>query len=132
MRAQRLLPAVSAVAAVPRRSLGPLSVSSQLLLLQVAIVAATVIIGTFASYALVSSQIDEQYKQRGLAIAYSVAATPDFVEAMNDPDPARTIQPIAEAFPRSVRAHSQVVANNDTIPYPHPNPNNIAKPVSTD
>src|SRR5260221_8902524 len=132
MRAQRLLPSVSTVAAVPRRSLGPLSVSSQLLLLQVAIVAATVIIGTFASYALVSSQIDEQYKQRALAIAYAVAATPNIVEAMNDPEPARTIQPIAEAIRRSVGADFVVVANKDGIRYSHPNPDNIGKRVSTD
>src|SRR5260221_6968124 len=132
MRAQRLLPSVSTVAAVPRRSLGPLSVSSQLLLLQVAIVAATVIIGTFASYALVSSQIDDQYKQRALSIAYAVAATPDIVEAMSEPDPARAIQPIAEAIRRSVGADFVVVANKDGIRYSHPNPDNIGKRVSTD
>ena len=43
--------------------------------------------------ALVSNQIDEQYKQRALAIAYAVAATPDIVEAMNDPEPSKAIQP---------------------------------------
>jgi two-component system CitB family sensor kinase len=95
-------------------------------------VAATVIIGTFASYALVSSQIDEQYKQRALAIAYAVAATPDIVEAMNDPEPARAIQPIAEAIRRSVGADFVVVANKDGIRYSHPNPDNIGKRVSTD
>jgi len=110
----------------------PLSVSSQLLLLQVAIIAATVVIGASASYALVSSQIDEQYKQRALAIAYAVAATPDIVEAMNDPDPARTIQPIAEAIRQSVGADFIVVANTDGIRYSHPNPANIGKRVSTD
>ena len=132
MRVQRPFPSVIAVPAVSRRRLGPLSVSSQLLLLQVAVVAATVIIGAFASYALVSSQIDEQYKQRALAIAYAVAATPDIVEAMNDPEPAKTIQPIAEAIRRSVGADFVVVANRDGIRYSHPNPANIGKRVSTD
>jgi two-component system CitB family sensor kinase len=107
-------------------------VSSQLLLLQVAVVAATVVIGALASYALVSSQIDEQYKQRALAIAYAVAATPDIVEAMNDPEPSKTIQPIAEAIRRSVGADFVVVANRDGIRYSHPNPDNIGKRVSTD
>src|SRR5205814_287235 len=71
------------------RWLRALSLSSQLLLLQVAIVAATVIIGATASYALVSSQIDDQYEQRALSIAYAVAATPDIVEAMTDVDPPK-------------------------------------------
>ena len=115
-----------------RRWLGPRSVSAQLLLLQVAVVAAMVVIGAFASYALVSSQIDEQYKQRALAIAYAVAATPDVVEAMDDPEPSRTIQPIAEAIRRSVGADFVVVANKDGIRYAHPNPENIGNRVSTD
>ncbi len=132
MRAQRVLPSVSAISAASVRWLRPLSVSSQLLLLQVAVIAATVIIGALASYALVSSQIDEQYKQRALAIAYAVAATPDIVEAMNDPEPAKVIQPIAEAIRRSVGADFVVVANKDGIRYSHPNPENIGKRVSTD
>src|SRR5438477_6531632 len=91
-----------------------------------------VVIGAAASYALVSSQIDEQYQQRALAIAYAVAATPDIVEAMDDPDPSKAIQPIAEAIRRSVGADFVVVANKDGIRYSHPNPENIGKRVSTD
>ena len=132
MRAHRVLPSVNALPAVSARWLRPLSVSSQLLFLQVAVVAATVIIGAFASYALVSSQIDEQYKQRALAIAYAVAATPDILEAMDGPEPSKTIQPIAEAIRRSVGADFVVVANKDGIRYSHPNPDNIGKRVSTD
>ena len=132
MRAQGVVPVVSAIPARSGRWLRPGSVSSQLLLLQVAVVAAMVVIGAFASYALVSSQIDEQYKQRALAIAYAVAATPDIVEAMHDPEPARAIQPIAEAIRRSVGADFVVVANKDGIRYSHPNPDNIGKRVSTD
>jgi two-component system, CitB family, sensor kinase len=109
-----------------------LSVSTQLLWLQVAVVAAIVVIGAAASYALVSAQIDDQYQQRALAIAYAVAATPDIVEAMDDPDPPKIIQPIAEAIRRSVGADFVVVANKDGIRYSHPNPDNIGKRVSTD
>ena len=132
MRSHRVLPPLRAVPSLSLRWLRPLSVSSQLLLLQVAIVGATVIIGALASYALVSSQIDDQYKQRALAIAYAVAATPDIVEAMSDVEPSKTIQPIAEAIRRSVGADFVVVANRDGIRYSHPNPENIGKRVSTD
>jgi two-component system CitB family sensor kinase len=132
MRSHRVLPPLRAVPSPSLRGLRPLSVSSQLLLLQVAIVAATVIIGALASYALVSSQIDDQYKQRALTIAYAVAATPDIVEAMSYQDPPKTIQPIAEAIRRSVGADFVVVANKDGIRYSHPNVDNIGKRVSTD
>ena len=132
MRSHRVLPFPRVMPSPSLRWLRQLSVSSQLLLLQVAIVGATVVIGAFASYALVSSQIDDQYKQRALAIAYAVAATPDIVEAMNDPEPSKTIQPIAEAIRRSVGADFVVVANKDGIRYSHPNPENIGKRVSTD
>jgi len=132
MRSHRALPPLHPIPWPSLRWLRPLSVSSQLLLLQVAIVAATVVIGASAAYALVSAQIDDQYKQRALTIAHAVAATPDIVEAMNDVDPPRTIQPIAEAIRRSVGADFVVVANRDGIRYSHPNPENIGKRVSTD
>src|SRR5438045_8602600 len=132
MRSHRVLPPLRAAPSLSLRWLRPLSVSSQLLLLQVAIIAATVILGGLASYALVSAQIDDQYKQRALAIAYAGAAAPDIVEAMSDPEPAKTIQPIAEAIRRSVGADFVVVANKDGIRYSHPNPENIGKRVSTD
>lgn len=133
MSSQRVHPSPGVVPVLPARWLRSLSVSSQLLLLQVALVAATVIIGALASYALVSSQIDEQYKQRALAIAYAVAATPDIVEAMVDTaEPSKIIQPIAEAIRRAVGADFIVVANKDGIRFSHPNPENIGKRVSTD
>src|SRR5437868_8975069 len=132
MRSHRVLPSLRAAPSLSLRWLRPLSVSSQLLLLQIAIVVATVVIGGLASYALVTAQIDDQYKQRALAIAYAVAATPDIVEAMSDPEPSKIIQPIAEAIRRSVGADFVVVANKDGIRYSHPNPENIGKRVSTD
>jgi len=116
----------------PIRTVRSLSLSSQLLLLQLTLVVGTVVLGAVASYWLVSAQIDEQYKQRALAIAHSVAATPDIVEAMTEPDPSKSIQPIAEGIRRSVGASFVVVANKDGIRYSHPNPDNIGKRVSTD
>jgi two-component system CitB family sensor kinase len=110
----------------------PLSLSGQLLYLQLLLIAATVIVGGLASYLLVSRQIDEQYSERALAIAHAVAATPDITEAMDDPEPSKAIQPIAEAIRRSAGAAFVVVANKDGIRYSHPNPDNIGKRVSTD
>ncbi|TMB76870.1 MAG: hypothetical protein E6J52_06955 [Chloroflexi bacterium] len=114
------------------RTMRPGSLSGQLLMMQLALVIGIVGLTAAGSYALVSSQIDEQYTQRALAVAHSVAATPDIVEAMADPDPPKVIQPIAEAIRRSVGASFVVVANKEGIRYSHPNPDNIGKRVSTD
>jgi len=80
----------------------------------------------------VSQRVDEEYEQRSLAIAQAVAATPDIVEAFDTPDPARLIQPIAEAIRQGSGASFVVVANRDGIRYSHPNPELIGKRVSTD
>ena len=114
------------------RSYWSRTLARQLLFLQIAVVAAIVVVGALASYGLVSGQIDEQYTQRALAIGYAVAATPDVLDAMRDPEPSRVIQPIAEAIRRSVGADFVVVANRDGIRYSHPNPARIGERVSTD
>jgi two-component system, CitB family, sensor kinase len=106
--------------------------ATQVLLLQIGVIVATVVVGAAVSFWLVSTQIDEQYKERSLAIGHAVAATPDILDAFDDPDPSRTIQPIAEAIRRSAGASFVVVANQEGIRYSHPNPERIGERVSTD
>lgn len=106
--------------------------ATQVLLLQLVVVVATVIAGAAVSAWLVSAQIDEQYKERSLAIGHALAATPDVIEAFDGPTPSKVIQPIAEAIRRSSGATFVVVANVDGIRYSHPNPERIGERVSTD
>ncbi|MDE3112561.1 MAG: sensor histidine kinase [Chloroflexota bacterium] len=110
----------------------PRALASQLLLLQIAIVATTVALGTLVSLWLVSQQVDAEYEQRSLAIAHAVASTPDILEAYGTADPARVIQPIAEAIRKSSGASFVVVTDAGGIRYSHPNPAEIGKRVSTD
>lgn len=108
------------------------TLATQVLLLQVGVVAATVIAGALVSGWLIREQVVGQYQERSLALAHAVAATPDIVEAFDDPQPSHTIQPIAEAIRRSSEAAFVVVANLDGIRYSHPNPARIGERVSTD
>jgi two-component system CitB family sensor kinase len=101
-------------------------------LLQIAVVAATVVVGSLISLWLLTGQVDAEYEQRSLAIARSVAATPDIIEAFDDLRPARLIQPIAEAIRNASGASFIVVTNADGIRYSHPNPDRIGEHVSTD
>src|SRR5712692_6821510 len=110
----------------------PRALATQLLLLQIAVVATTVAVGSLISLWLVSERVDEEYKQRSLAIAQAVAATPDIVEAFEWAEPAKAIQPIAEAIRQGSGASFVVVANAQGIRYSHPNPALIGKRVSTE
>ena len=110
----------------------PRKLASQVLLIQIAIVAATVLASALISFWLVSGQVTDEYEHRSLAIGHSVAAMPDVIEAFADPEPSRAIQPIAEAIRKSEAASFVVVANVDGIRYSHPNPDLIGQRVSTD
>lgn len=106
--------------------------ATQVLLLQIAIVAAAVVAGTLLSLSIVTGRIDREFEQRSLAIGHAVADMPDVIEAFALPEPARAIQPIAEAIRLSTGASFVVVANRDGIRYSHPNPARIGERVSTD
>lgn len=110
----------------------PKPIATQLLLLQIAVVATTVVAGSIISFWMVTQQVDAEYERRSLAIAQAVAATPDIREAFDESDPARLIQPIAEAIRKGSGASFIVVANAAGIRYSHPNPARLGERVSTD
>lgn len=111
-------------------SIRPLA--TQVLVLQVAVVAASIVAAGALSFWLVREQIVSQYQERALALARVVATTPDIVEAFDDADPSLRIQPLAEAIRRSADASFVVVADREGIRYSHPNPARIGERVSTD
>jgi two-component system, CitB family, sensor kinase len=106
--------------------------ANQLLLFQIALVLATVIVGTLISYAVVTNQVDQEYERRALAIGHAVAEMPDVLEAFDLPQPWAVIQPLAEAIRKGTGASFVVVANRDGIRYSHPNVTLIGQRVSTD
>ncbi len=110
----------------------PRALSSQLLLLQIGVVAATVLVGSIITIWLVRQQIDGEYEERSLAIAEAVARIPDILDAFDTPQPAAVIQPIAEGIRQGSGASFVVVANAEGIRYSHPNPQLIGQRVSTE
>lgn len=104
----------------------------QLLLLQVAIVLITVVgTGVVASF-LQEQQLRDAYRDRMIAVAQSVASLPSVVNAFDDPDPSKTIQPIAEVIRKASDVTYVVVTNSAGIRYSHPDSSLIGKLVSTD
>ncbi|WP_017973710.1 ATP-binding protein [Actinopolyspora halophila] len=78
------------------------------------------------------AELDEQYAQRVLVIAESVASLHTVREAFDDPHPEDTIAPLAERIRRATGASFIVVANRKQIRYSHPDPGRIGEHLSTD
>jgi two-component system, CitB family, sensor kinase len=106
--------------------------STQILLLQVAIIVLTVGAGLAVSVVQARRQLDKQTGEHSLAIARAVASLDSIVQAFDDPQPARTINPIAEGIRKRTGAAFIVVGNREGIRYSHPDPNKIGERVSTD
>lgn len=124
---------VTRVAALGRRIIRmPRPLATQVLLLQIAIVVASIVAAGVLSFWLAREQLVGQYQERALALARVVATTPEIVDAYADADPSRRIQPIAEAIRRSSGASFVVVTDKGGIRYSHPNPERIGERVSTD
>ena len=109
-----------------------MSLRLQLLLLQVGIVMMAVIGVGVAATTMQAAQIRDSWQQQMVGVAQSVAQLPSVVEAFDDPDPAETIQPIAELIRESSGVTYVVVTDDQGIRYSHPNPQLIGKRVSTD
>ena len=112
------------------RRLRPLS--TQILLLQVAIIVLTVTAGFAVSVWHTRAKIDEQEGAQSLAIARSVASMPVVREAFAAPHPERVIEPIAERIRLRTGAAFIVVANRAGIRYSHPDRSKIGQKISTD
>ena len=61
-----------------------LSLASQILVFQLAIVLGALVIGAAASYLNESRQLDQRYQQRSLTIAQSVAGMPSVGDGLRD------------------------------------------------
>lgn len=109
-----------------------LSLAAQILALQLVILTVTVVVGAGVTVYRTSQRLDDHYGQRALAIAESVAEMPTIRAAFDDREPARTIQPIAEAVRQASGATFVVVANEQGIRYAHPDPWKIGRHLSTD
>ncbi|MGH3506421.1 MAG: PAS domain-containing protein, partial [Nocardioidaceae bacterium] len=109
-----------------------MSLRSQLLVLQLLIVVVTVVGVGVVAYLMQSAQIRDSYRQQMVGVARSVATLPTVRDAFSSPDPAATIQPIAELIRQSSGVTYVVVTNGDGIRYSHPDPRRIGERVSTD
>ena len=106
--------------------------STQILVLQLAIILLVVAGGFVMSFLRARDNLDGRAGQESLAIARTVASTPEIANALSAPDPARIIDPIAERIRRTTGASFIVVANRRGIRFSHPDPAEIGKSLLHD
>ncbi len=106
--------------------------ATQLLVLQLAIVLVTVGATAFVWVEQTRHQLDQQYGERALAIAESVAALDSVRKAFREPEPSALLQPIAEGVRDATGADFVVIADRNQIRLAHPDPSKIGQKLSTD
>src|SRR5919199_537329 len=95
-----------------------LRLSTQILLLQIALIVLTLGAGVGISIQQARRQLDRQSGKQSLAIARTVAQMPEIVTALRKPPAADgSIQQVAERVRRSTHASFVVVANRQGIRY---------------
>lgn len=106
--------------------------STQLLLLELAIILLTVGVSSVVVYLHSRGDIAKRAGAESLAIAQTVASDEQVIAAITRPDGARVIDPIAERIRRATGASFVVVANRRGIRMSHPNPKLIGKSLLHD
>ena len=106
------------------------SLARQLFALQVVVVAVVVLAAGAASYLQARQRSQDSTSERVLAIARSVAASPEVRSALTPPlvRPSDVLQPYAERVRHDTGTDFVVVMNTDGIRYTHPTPGLIGKP----
>ncbi|TMF94857.1 MAG: sensor histidine kinase [Chloroflexi bacterium] len=108
-----------------------LPLAYQILVFQCAIILLSTLIGTAGVVWYERQQLDNEYEQRALVIAESVASNDDVVESLQVKDPDHHIQRLAESVRIATNALYVVVTDRNGIRYSHPNPAQIGQPVGT-
>ncbi|HJY97447.1 MAG TPA: sensor histidine kinase, partial [Streptosporangiaceae bacterium] len=108
--------------------------STQVVIMMVAILVVTMAAGFAVVQWNLNWQLDEQYEQRALAVAESLASQPGLQQAVSAGDPGGVgphgvVQAMAMAAMSSTKAAFVVVANHEGIRLAHPNTRLIGRPI---
>ena len=106
--------------------------STQVVIAQVAILVITMAAGFAVVQWHLKGQLNQQYEQRALAVAETLAAQPAVIQGVETGKPGGGIQRLAMAAMAHTRARFIVITNAQGIRYSHPNPALIGLPVYDD
>ena len=106
---------------------GRWSVAGQTFALQVLIAVLVVVAGLAGAYGQAQRAGDQEATARALAVAETMAATPDVIAGVQGPEPSAVLQPYAERVRVESGTDFVVVMSRDAIRYTHPDPTQIGK-----
>ena len=104
-----------------------LSISKQVLLLQLAVAVLLTAAGTFAAIQQARSTDFDHARAETLALSETIAAAPGTAAAVQGGDPTTQLQPIASSIQQSTSVDFVVIMSPQGIRYTHPNPDEIGK-----
>ncbi|WP_242653062.1 sensor histidine kinase [Intrasporangium flavum] len=103
------------------------SVAAQTFALQVLVAVLVVAAGLAGTFVQAQRAGDQEAMARALAVAETIASTPEVVSAVQAPDPTARLQPFAEQVRRDTATDFVVVMSTDAIRWTHPDPTQIGK-----
>ena len=113
-----------------RRSRRPrFTLASRILSLHLAIILVALVVGGVASYWVAKGRLDDEYGNRALVIAQSVASMPVVRDALSGAAPPSGVQPVAESVRHATGANFVVVMDRAGVRLSHPNPALIGQRV---
>jgi two-component system, CitB family, sensor kinase len=104
--------------------------STKVVIMQVAILVVTLAAGFAVVQWNLKRQLDQQFEQRALAVAESLASQPSIANAVAHGRPGGQAQALAKAAWQQTRALFVVITNAQGIRYSHPHPWLIGTPVT--
>lgn len=106
------------------------SLQTKVLLIQVGIVVLVAGLISTTVLSVLTRLVEQETGERALGIANAVAVMPAVRSAFADPEPARTIQPLAERVRTAAGVSFIVISNRDLVRYSHPNPDLVGRPLT--
>ncbi|GAB3879250.1 sensor histidine kinase [Terrabacter terrigena] len=106
---------------------GRWSVAGQTFALQVIVAVLVVAAGLAGAFVQAQRAGDQEALARALAVARTMAATPDLIAAVQGPDPTAALQPYAMRVQQESQTDFVVVMSRDAIRWTHPDPTQIGK-----
>ncbi|MFJ3231444.1 SpoIIE family protein phosphatase [Streptomyces sp. NPDC086787] len=110
-----------------RSVLSARTVAQQVFVLQAAIVVLLVVATVVAVVLQVQTDSTREARNRSLAVAETFAHSPGIAQAMTGPDPAKELQPRAEAARKASGVDFIVAMSTEGVRYTHPDPGQIGE-----
>lgn len=104
---------------------------SQLTILIMIVVFMSTLLVTVLFSTMLDDIVENYMGKQAMTVAKLAAQNPTIIQAFNDENPSKTIQPIAETIRHTTGADYVTIADDKGLRYSHYNPENIGEPTAT-